>query len=274
MDTPNPYPNSSMPFICCVLGKQNHTHPRTQTHVENRETRIEQRKAVGETPQELQSSPTRLSVWERGHSGSAVVLLEAEVYQAVPSQTLLNPRRSSRSILPRPCKAKQKLSVLRAATQPHTHTHTHTHTNLQVGTFLQQVYVGAHMRIARCVRHGGRAGGGGYSLHCVRPFVRCAACNTRPLHLRYLLDQPQGLERQQIRIPRTCPHEVDLPDGFQSGLPLLQPAHEIGPQTAPPSPIPAPNNAMRVVLSVCGRKNWYLLLMTDSHEGCVTSFRI
>ena len=40
-----------------------HTHTHTQTHDENRETRTEQRKAVAETPQELQSSPRRLSVW-------------------------------------------------------------------------------------------------------------------------------------------------------------------------------------------------------------------
>ena len=55
-----------------------HTHTRTNTHththVENRETRTEQRKAVGETPQELQSSPSVLLVYQREHSAQCNVL--------------------------------------------------------------------------------------------------------------------------------------------------------------------------------------------------------
>ena len=42
-------------------------HATLNTHIENRETRTEQRKAVEETPQEMQSSPGRLSVRRRGY---------------------------------------------------------------------------------------------------------------------------------------------------------------------------------------------------------------
>ena len=49
-------------YIMLLVHHHHHTHTHIHTHVENRETRTEQRKAVGEPPQEMQSSPRRLLV--------------------------------------------------------------------------------------------------------------------------------------------------------------------------------------------------------------------
>ena len=51
-----------------------HTHTHARTHVENRKTRTEQRKAVGETFRELQSSPRRLLVCQSKHSAQCTAL--------------------------------------------------------------------------------------------------------------------------------------------------------------------------------------------------------
>ena len=79
-----------------------HTHTHTHTHVENCETRIKQKKAAGETPRGLQSSPRHLSVWRR------VRTLQRSQFRHTCSQDLINPDR-------RPCILPIKPSSLKVS---------------------------------------------------------------------------------------------------------------------------------------------------------------
>ena len=100
------------------------THTRARVRIENRETRTEQRKAVGETPQELQSSPRSLSVWQRGYNASAMVLMEVDVHQSVPS---FRPQLIHGGVVFNTAQAMQTNTGTISAGCFHPTTHTHTH---------------------------------------------------------------------------------------------------------------------------------------------------
>ena len=95
-----------------------HTKYATHTHAHARwepQNNNRTRKAVGETPQELQSSPRRLSVCQRVHSACVVC-------PCTPQQTSIVPWRSSCVLLPQAITVHANYPVLGAPTQPHTHT--------------------------------------------------------------------------------------------------------------------------------------------------------
>jgi hypothetical protein len=100
----------------------NVTNIRTHTYAHWKpRNRNKARKAVGETPQELQSSPRRPSVCQRVHS--ARVPCTITLYP-----TVIDPPEELMSCLPN-AKHFKPCWVL-----PHTHTHTHTHTHKQTHT--------------------------------------------------------------------------------------------------------------------------------------------